>query len=141
MAFQGRAQAEIVQDHRPQAPRQPPQLVESLRHQLALAGDGELDLLQGARILGAAQAHQQGRERLAGAVVKLPRDARPLLFVDGDEPLQEGAPHLFVLLAIGDVLGDSDHAGDAPAASRTACPCARTNRTSPSGRTMRLSNA
>ena len=65
VALQGGPQAEIVEDRRSQSPRQPSQLIEGLRHQLALPGDGEPDLLQRARVLGAAQPHEEGGGRAA----------------------------------------------------------------------------
>jgi hypothetical protein len=130
--IQGRREAEVVEDRRPEVVRQRPQV--------GLGASEELrDLVQAPRV-GACQVVTQpgerqvdGGEELSRLVVELTSDPPRFLFPRLQDPERERAQPVtvFARAALGDVLHRGDQAQRFPAGSRSMKPRSLTRASQP----------
>ena len=102
----GRHQAELVENARPQAAGEATDLVEGPRRHPAQLGHLLAHGVETRRFREGAEAHQEGGQRLPRLVVELPREAALLLLLGGGHLLEEPGADLGVPAALGDVVRD-----------------------------------
>ena len=117
----GRHEPLVVQDGGMQAAGQPPDVIHRLRGNFLQPLRGGADLRDRGEVPNGPKPHQEARERLAGLVMQLARDAPALIILRGDQALHQSQARGVGSLAVGQV-GDDRHENDVTVSCRRSIP-------------------